>query len=98
MILQGRNFSITDRETGNEREVEVFVSILGASQLTYVEAVESQKKEDWLKVNDNALWYFQGVPAALVPDYVPRNIIRIMCPFMLCGPPADCAAMLGRGS
>ena len=74
MILQGRNFSITDRETGNEREVELFVSILGASQLTYVEAVESQKKEDWLKVNDNALWYFQGVPAALVPDNLKSGV------------------------
>ena len=63
-----KKLSITDRKTGEIKEVEVFVTILGASQLTYVEAVESQKKEDWIKVNDNALWYFGGVPAALVPD------------------------------
>ena len=70
----GKKLSITDRKTGEVKEVEVFVSILGASQLTYVEAMESQQKEDWLKANDNALWYFGGVPAALVPDNLKSGV------------------------
>lgn len=53
---------------GLEREVEVFVAVLGCSQLTYVEAVESQRKEDLIKACENALHYFGGVPAAIVPD------------------------------
>jgi transposase len=64
----GRKLVITDKNTGQEREVEVFVGILGASQLTYVEATYSQKKEDWIKANRNMLHYFVGSPQAIVPD------------------------------
>jgi len=46
--------------------VEVFVAILGCSQLTYVEVVESQKKEDLIKTTENALHYYGGVPQAIV--------------------------------
>jgi len=55
-------------EDGVSREVEVFVAILGCSQLTYVEAVSSQKKEDLVKASENALHYFGGSPLAIVPD------------------------------
>ena len=64
----GTKLHTTDRITGEMTEVEVFVAILGASQLTYVEAVESQKKEDFLMVVENALHYFGGVPLGIVPD------------------------------
>lgn len=64
----GKKPRIYNRKTGASREVEVLVATLGASQYTYVEAVESQKKEDWIKANDNALWFFGGVTGAIVPD------------------------------
>jgi len=48
--------------------VEVFVAVLGCSQLTYVEAIPSQKKEDLIRVCENALHYFGGVPRVIVPD------------------------------
>ncbi len=64
----GEKLSITDHDSGEVLEVEVFVAILGCSQLTYVEAVYSQKKEDLVKACENALHYFGGVPAAIVPD------------------------------
>jgi transposase len=54
--------------------VEVFVAILGASQLTYIEAVTSQKKEDWIKANVHALNYFGGVPRAIVPDCLKSGV------------------------
>jgi len=41
--------------TGEEQDVEVFVSILGASQYIYVEASETQQLEDFLASNANAL-------------------------------------------
>ncbi len=44
----GKKLHIIDKETGEEHEVEVFVSILGASGMTFVEATMSQKKEDFL--------------------------------------------------
>lgn len=42
----GEKLSLTDKDTGEVLAVEVFVALLGCSQLTYVEAVYSQKKED----------------------------------------------------
>jgi len=64
----GKKMTIYDKKTGIGREVEILVAVLGASQVTYVEATESQKKEDWIKANENALWYIGGVPQAIVPD------------------------------
>jgi transposase len=64
----GKHLSIVDRETGEVKDVDVFVAVLGASQLTYVEASASQQKEDWIRLNQNALFYFGGVPNAIVPD------------------------------
>lgn len=64
----GEKLSITDKETGEVIAVEVFVGILGASQLTYVEAVLSQQKEDFIAACEDALHYYGGVPAAIVPD------------------------------
>ena len=57
-----------DNGDGTKTEVEVFVAILGCSQLTYVEAVASQKKEDLIRVCENSLIYFEGVPLVVVPD------------------------------
>jgi transposase len=64
----GAKLAITDRLTGEQREVETFVAILGASGLTYAEASESQQIQDWIRSNERALWYFQGVCGAIVPD------------------------------
>lgn len=49
-------------------QVEVFVAILGCSLLTYVEAVGSQCKEDLIGACESALYYYGGVPQAIVPD------------------------------
>lgn len=72
----GKKLRIYDRKTGSSREVEVFIAVLGASQNTYVEATESQRKEDWLKANDNALQYFGGVPRAIVPDCLKSAVTK----------------------
>ena len=64
----GDRLSIVDKESGEIQKVEVFVCILGASQLTYVEAVYSQNKEDLVVSSENAMYYYGGVPAAIVPD------------------------------
>jgi transposase len=64
----GEKLQLTDRLTGEKRDVETFLAVLGCSQYGYMEFVESQRKEHWIKCNVNALWYFGGVPAAIVPD------------------------------
>src|SRR3954454_1238450 len=72
----GEKLSITDKDSGEVIDVEVFVAILGCSQLTYVEVVYSQKKEDLIKACENALHYFGGVPAAIVPDNLKSAVIK----------------------
>ncbi len=72
----GKKLRVYDRETGEEREVEVFVGILGASQLTYVEAVESQKIPDVIVATEKAFHYFGGTPNAAVFDCLKSVITK----------------------
>ncbi len=72
----GKKFTIYDPVTEEPIEVNVFVAVLGASQLTYAEATMTQKQRDWITSNENALWYFGGVPAAIVPDCLKTGVIN----------------------
>jgi len=72
----GEKLSYFDRESGKERPVEVFVAVLGASGLAYVEASESQKKEQWIRSNERAIWYFGGSTDALIPDNLRSAVSR----------------------
>lgn len=64
----GDRLELVDRDSGEPIPVEVFVAILPCSQLTYVEAVMSQRKEDFIRCCENALHFYGGAPAAIVPD------------------------------
>jgi transposase len=66
--------SIVDRDTGEIRDVEVFVSVLGFSGKTYVRVCESQKKEDFLQSIVHSLNYYGGVPNVLVPDNLKSGV------------------------
>lgn len=64
----GDTLEVVDEMTGEIKKTEVFVAILPFSHYTYCEAVWSQRKEDFIKACQNALHFFEGVPAAIVPD------------------------------
>ena len=70
----GKKLAYLDREKGKLIPVEVFVAILLASQYTYVEATESQRKEDFIGCLENALYYFKGVPRAIVTDNLKSGV------------------------
>src|SRR5690606_3126566 len=72
----GKKLQIVDTDSAELRDMEVFVAILGASQLTYVEAVAGQGKEDLIGACENALHYFGGVPSAIVPDNLKAAVTR----------------------
>lgn len=72
----GKKLYVTDPKTGAKREAEVFVAILGASQLTYAEACYTQQKANWIRANENALWYMGGVPRAIVPDCLKTGVTK----------------------
>jgi transposase len=72
----GEKMILIDKPTNTEKKVEIFVAILGASQLTYVEAVISQRKEDFIPACENALHFYGGVPAAIVPDNLKSAVTK----------------------
>ena len=72
----GEKLQVVDPTTGEIKKVEVFVAILGASQLTYVEAVESQRMEDLIMASENALHFFGGAPLAIVPDNLKSAVTK----------------------
>lgn len=64
----GKKLAIVNRATGEIESVEVFVAILPASQYTFVTAVRSQSREDFIWAMGACLAYFGGVPEAIVSD------------------------------
>lgn len=72
----GKKLKYFDSILNEEKEVEVFVSVLGGSQLTYVEATQSQKKEDFIKSCENSFHYFGGVSSAIVPDCLKSAVTK----------------------
>jgi transposase len=72
----GEKLKYLDPFTGEVCEAEVFVAILGASQLTYVEATHSQKKEDFIRSCENALHFYGGAPQAIVTDNLKSAVIK----------------------
>lgn len=72
----GHKMEIEDRKTGLKRLAEVYVAILPASQLTYVEASLNQNQEEFMRSTERAIQYFGGVPSALVPDNLKSGVIK----------------------
>jgi transposase len=72
----GDRLWLTNPQSGISQYVEIFVAILGASQLTYVEAIMSQQKEDFISACENALQFFGGVPGAIICDNLRAAVKR----------------------
>jgi transposase len=72
----GKKLSIVDEHTGEIQDLEIFVCVLGSSQYTYVEACPSQKKADFIRCIENALWFYGGVPKALVVDNLKAAVTK----------------------
>ncbi len=72
----GVKHSLIDAKTGEIKECEVFVAVLGCSQLAFIEGTTTQTKADWIRVNENALRYFGGVPSAIVPDCLKSAVTK----------------------
>jgi Transposase and inactivated derivatives len=64
----GKKLRIVDRQTGEEKPVEAFVGILPCSQYTYMEASESQQRDELIGSMRRCLEYFGGVTEAIVSD------------------------------
>ncbi|MCK5020260.1 MAG: IS21 family transposase [Candidatus Peribacteraceae bacterium] len=72
----GKKLQILDPDSGQPIYLEVFVAILGASQLIYAEASMTQSTRDFIVSNVNALEYFGGSPKAVVTDNLKAAVIK----------------------
>jgi len=58
----GRKASVVDPSTGEVREAEVFVAVMGASSYVYAEATWTQQLVDFVGSTTRALEFLGGVP------------------------------------
>jgi hypothetical protein len=74
-----------DSESRRVRRAWIFVMTLSCSRHQYAEVVFDQTIDTWLRLHRVAFDFFEGVPRRVVPDYVARHIIDLLCPSPLCG-------------
>ena len=60
----GQTVPVVNRETGELREAQVFVAVLGASSYTFAEATWTQSLPDWTASHVRAFEFFGGCPRA----------------------------------
>jgi transposase len=67
---------IVDRLTGEVRQAQIFVAVMGASNFTYVEATWTQTLGDWIGAHTRAFAAIGGVPRLIVPDNAKVAVIK----------------------
>jgi len=72
----GQTVPVVDRESGEVRDAEVFVGVLGASNYTFAEATWSQGLPDWVGSHVRMLEDFGGVPELAIPDNLRSGVSR----------------------
>ena len=72
----GKRIPYADSATGKTHHAEIFVGVLGYSQLIFAKAIPSQKLEDWIDVHQDMLHYYGGVPKIVVPDNLKSAVTK----------------------
>ena len=74
----GPTVPIVDATTGELRQAQMFVAVLGASSYTYAEATWTQELPQWIASHQRAFEFFGGVVELLVPDNL-RSAVTKAC-------------------
>ena len=72
----GRRPHLVEAGTGEVIDVELFVAVLGASNLTYAEATLTQTIPDFIGSHVRAFEYFGGAAKVVVPDQLKSGASR----------------------
>ena len=70
----GQTVGIVDRTSGEIKQAQIFVAVLGASNYTYAEATWSQQLSDWIGSHVRAFSFFGGVSAVIIPDNLKSGV------------------------
>lgn len=72
----GITIPVVNSATGEARQAQIFVAVLGASSYTYAEASWGQSQADFLTSHVRAFEFFGGVTDMLVPDNLKSAVIK----------------------
>ena len=72
----GQTVPVIDQTTGEIRQAQIFVAVLGASNYTYAEATWSQSLPDWIGSHVRTFRFLGGVPELVVPDNLRAGVSR----------------------
>src|SRR5450830_1068876 len=64
----GATISIVNAGSGEIKEAQIFVGVLGGSNYTFCEATWTQRSADWIGSHVRMFEYFGGTPRSVVPD------------------------------
>ncbi len=68
--------AMVERDTGELREAQIFVAVLGASSYTYAEVTWTQTLPDWIASHVRAFEFCDGCSEILVPDNLRSAVSR----------------------
>ena len=71
----GLTMPIINKKNGEVSKAQIFVSVLGASNYTFVHATNSQSTKDFILSHVKAFNFYDGVPNILVPDNLKAAVI-----------------------
>lgn len=70
----GQTVPVVNSKTGQIREAQLFLAVLGASSYTYAEATWTQGLPDWIGSHVHTLEYLGGLPEVVVPDNLKSGV------------------------
>ena len=76
----GQTVGIIQVGTGEIRQAQIFVAVLGASSYVYAEATWTQQLPDWIGSHIRTFEFLNSTPALLVPDNL-KSAIQKACRF-----------------
>ena len=72
----GHTVGVVNRDTGELREAQIFVAVLGASSYTYAEATWTQTLPDWIASHVRAFEFMGGSTELVIPDNLRSAVSR----------------------
>lgn len=74
--FSGPTMHYVDRSSGERKDVQIFVGVLGASYYLYAKAVMNQKIDSWLDAHASMFDHFGGVPEMIVCDNLKAAVTK----------------------
>lgn len=72
----GTKIKIIDSDSGDYREAEIFVGVMGASNYIFLEGTWTQKLNDWVTSHIRMFEHLGGVPHLVIPDNLKSGVIK----------------------